>query len=481
MDIDYQKLAQSLLGEMQGTTLKHTTPTGTPTAVMGHGRGGLFSHFALEKPIFSAMMLPQAGLQSILPTKPSQTVNPLYGIFTGVTDTTGSEPYGKCDDPPYAGLSKLCMHQYVFGRYSRMTREFELDAFGKIQDRGDHLDLQLMNNPFAGSNQTMTPTIPGVPGNPLQSDIVKGLFEFAVAWSRDFARQIYQGNPVNNTFGGGYMEFYGLDILINTGYRDAITGTACAAADSYIKSFGNLDVTANCDEMVLQLTWMVRIIKDIAVRTGLMPATWALVMRPMLFDLIADCWPCNYLTYRCSNHDTGNIDPVGGYDTTDAINMRDSMKQGSYLLIDGFQVPVIQDDAVAETNVGAGVYSSSIYYVPLTVLGGTPVTYLEYFDYSAPNGFQQAAQTFAPADFYDISDNGRFAWHRKPPKNWCVQMLAKTEPRLLLLTPYIAGRLTNIRYTPVVHERDWDPDGTYYVNGGGYSGQTPPSYYSPQA
>jgi len=49
------------------------------------------------------------------------------------------------------------------------------------------------------------------------------------------------------------------------------------------------------------------------------------------------------------------------------------------------------------------------------------------------------------------------------------------------LTPMIAGRLTSIRYTPVVHERDWDPSGTYYVDGGTSSGQTPPSYYSPQA
>lgn len=480
-NFNYEAFAKAMLREMQVTTQKHTTPTGTPTGVMGHGIGGLFSHFALEKPIFSAMQLPLAGLQSILPTVPNVTANPLHGIFTGVTDTTGSEPYGKCDDPPYAGLSKLCMHQSVFGRYSRMTREFELDAFGKIQDRGDHMDLQLMNNPFAGSNQSMTPTIPGIPGNPLNNDVLKGLFEFGVAWSRDFARQLYAGNPVNNTVGGGYMEFYGLDILINTGYRDAISGVVCPAADSYIKSFGNLNVGSNCDEMVLQLTWMTRHLKDIAVRTGLMPATWVLAMRPMLFNIITDCWPCNYLTYKCANKDTADIDPVGGYDTTDAINMRDAMKNGSYLLIDGVQVPVVQDEAIAETNVGAGVYSSSIYVVPLTVLGGTPVTLMEYFNYNAPGGFQQAAQTFADASFYDISDGGRFAWHKKPPKNWCVQMLAKTEPRLLLYTPYIAGRLTNIRYTPVIHERDWDPDGTYYVNGGTSSGQTPPSYYSPQA
>lgn len=480
-DIDYRQLAAAMMQEMQIETHKHTTPTGTPTGVMGHGIGGLFSHFALEKPIFSAMQLPMAGLQSMLPVFPARTANPLYGIMTGVTASTGSEPYGRCDDPPYAGLMKLCMHQFVFGRYSRMTREFELDAFGKLQDRGDHIDLQLMNNPFSGSNQTMTPTIPGIPGNPMANDIVKGLFEFGTAWSRDFARQLYAGNPVNNTVGGGYMEFYGLDILINTGYRDAITSTVCPAADSYIKSFGNLDVGSNCQTMVQDLTWIMRHLRDIASRTGLDPATWVLAMRPMLFYIITECWPCQYLSYRCQTRDTTQIDPVPQFDSAQAVQMRDDMRAGSYLLIDGIKVPVVQDEAIAETNVGAGVYSSSIYIVPLTVLGGTPVTYMEYFDYTTPGGFSAAAAQFAASGFFDVSDGGRFAWHWKPPKNWCVQGLAKTEPRLLLLTPYIAGRLTNIRYTPVIHERDWDPAGTYFVDGGGYSGQTPPSYYSPQA
>jgi len=117
-DINYQELARAMVRELGSGTVQRGLPSATPNAVMGHGRGGLFSHPALEKPIFSAMVLPIRGLQSILPVKAANTVNPLYGIFTGVTDSTGSEPVGPCDDPPYAGLSKLCMHQFVFGRQS---------------------------------------------------------------------------------------------------------------------------------------------------------------------------------------------------------------------------------------------------------------------------------------------------------------------------------------------------------------------------
>ena len=58
--------------------------------------------------------------------------------------------------------------------------------------------------------------------------------------------------------------------------------------------------------------------------------------------------------------------------------------------------------------------------------------------------------------------------------------MAQTQPRLLLLTPHLAARLTGIQYTPVQHEREPFSDAAYFVNGGrtdriGYG----PSYYAP--
>jgi len=160
--------------------------------------------------------------------------------------------------------------------------------------------------------------------------------------------------------------------------------------------------------------------------------------------------------------------------------MRDSMRTGQYLMIDGQRVDVILDDAIAETEPVAGVFSSTIYFVPLTVLGNVPVTYLEHFNYDAPGAAMDAARVFAPDGSYYSSDSGRFLWHRKPPTNFCVQFLAKTEPRLLLLTPHLAGRLTNVRYSPLMHERGSFTNDGYFVDGGrtdrlGYG----PSFYSP--
>jgi len=93
----------------------------------------------------------------------------------------------------------------------------------------------------------------------------------------------------------------------------------------------------------------------------------------------------------------------------------------------------------------------------------------------------EAARLFAPDGTFYSTDGGRFFWVKKPPNNFCVQLLAKTEPRLMLLTPFIAARLTDVCYTLLLPMRDWDPAGpSYYVDGGKthdpFGG---PSYYPP--
>lgn len=469
----------------QGMTTKDVVSS-TPTTTYGHGKGGLFAYPGLSKPVFSAMSLPRAGLINRLPVRSSRDESPLYGIFTGVTATTGSEPTGVCDDPPVAGLSKLCTHSFWYGRLSRMTRVFDLDRSGRWTNRGEFGDLQFLGNPFQKPLNS-APTVAGQGGmsGVLNSEIGKALFELAVAWQRDFARLIFTGNTSNNTAGGGYKEFFGLDYLINTGYRDAVTGTVCPAADSIIRSFGSLDVATNAAALIRTITNMYRNLKYIASSVGLDPVKWVLVMPWALFYEITEVWPCAYLSYRCTNLATGSTQFI---DSSQQISMRDGMRgniyeqTGQYLLIDGERVEVVLDDAVTESVLAGESFTAPIYFVPLTVLGGTPVTFMEHIDYDMPDGAMAMARAMAPDGFYTTSDGGRFLWHKKLPNNFCVQMLAKTEPRLLLLTPHIAARLTNVKYTPVAHQRDWDTASSYFVDGGktatdAYS----PSFFTPHA
>lgn len=483
--IDYNKLIDAMLARTKeggnGIAYK-TVPSTTPQGSYGHGPAGLFSAPGLSQPLFSTLALPYSGLQSILPAYPSRDAYPLYGIVTGVTGTTGDEPTNPCDDPPTVGLTKLCTHTAVFGRQSRQTPVVEIDRAGLWTNRGEFGDLRMMNNPFGTATEVNVPTMQGANYAQLaQNEFAKKMFEFAVGWSRDFARELYTGNPANNTAGGGRKYFYGLDILINTGYRDAETATACPAADSIVRSFGSLDISTNGGTLVRTVTNIYRNLRYIATKTGLDPATWVIVMPWSLFYEVTEVWPCAYLSYRCQNNPTGTTNFI---DASVQVQMRDDMRgnifdrTGQYLLIDGQRVEVILDDAITETVLPGASFTASMYFVPLSVIGGTRVTYLEYFD---QNFSYEIGQAFAPG-FYQVTDGGRFLIHKKPPTNFCVQLLGKTEPRLVLRTPFLAARLTNIKYTPLAHEREWEVDSSYYVDGGKTNrGGSFTSFYSPTA
>jgi hypothetical protein len=311
----------------------------------------------------------------------------------------------------------------------------------------------------------------------LRNEAAKALFELGVSMARDSAREVYTGNPTNNS--GARQYYYGMDILINTGYRDAESGIACPAADSLVRSFNNDRIDLQPTQAVTVVTYILRNLKYIAERAGLNPVTWAISMRFGLFYELTQVWPIAYYTTRNSVTDTGQFMTTNG---KELIDLRDDMRNNKYLLIDGEKVEVIIDEAITETEPAAGVFSSTIYFIPLTVLGSTPVTFFEHIDYDAPGGAMDAAAVMAPNGSYNSSDSGRFLWHRKPPANFCVQMVAKTQPRLLLLTPHIAGRLTDVRYSPFIHERGSFTDDGYFVNGGrtdrlGY----PPSLFGPTA
>lgn len=477
-NIDYQQLARQLI---DGVATKAVGST--PTASYGHGRGGIFSYPGLERPVFSALILPRQGLHSLLPVRTSPYDSPLYGIFTGVTASEGEEPSGVCDDPPTTGLSKMCTHTFVWGRQSRQTKVIQLDRVGQLINRSEFTDLQFLGGPWQNTTQATVPTVPGATGmnGVLNTEMGKALFELAVAWSRDFSEELYSGNPANNSAGGGRKYYYGLDMLINTGYRDAESGTACPAADSIVKSaaaFGTVNAAGST--YVSWITNIYRRLKHIASLAGLDPVTWVLTMREDLFYELTEVWPCAYATYRCNSAGTFDASQVQNVDTQWMIDMRDAMRTGQYLLVDGQQLPVAIDDAIAETTTDGATFSSTIYFVPLSVLGGTPVTYLETFNMDMPGGPMDAARIMAPDGSYYTSDGGRFLWHRKPPTNMCVQLLALTVPRILLLTPHLAARLTNVTYTPLAHLRDWDPDASFYADGGRTSRDVfLPSFYSP--
>lgn len=487
---NYQQFAQQFLAALTSAALPNQQQTNTwtgyksagstPTASLGHGPGGLFSGPGRDRAVFSALILPVQGVQSRLPAMPSPDTNPVFQIITGQTATTGDEPTNVCDDAPYAGLTKLCETSLTFGRFQRSTRVFDITAFGARLNRGELFDYQLLNTPFA--DQTMLPMpAPGNIADLVNNDLVKATYELAVAWSRDFARIIWTGNPSsNNTAGGGYKEFWGFSRLINDGYRDYETQVLCAAADSTVRSFLNLRISTNATAFYNQVTDLYRRIRWIAQQTGLSPCTWAIAMPYGMFFEATEIWPwaSRQPNVTLATGTTNFID--GGDMVNDRNAMRGNMEtlDGQYLLIDGVRVPVIIDTAITETSIAGGAFSATLWFIPMTVLGGRQSTYFEYFDWRSQNGAMDAAKLFTGGDYYFVSDNGRFMWHRKPPTNWCAQLQSIMSPRLVCRTPYIAARLENVAYLPIEHERSWDPSNDYWVNGGRTS-RTTPTIYAP--
>jgi len=502
--IDYEQLANQLALKMAGggmTTYKG--PTGTPSNIYAHGPGGLLSPLGLRSGLANAMILPGLGLMAHLPARNSNETDPLTGIFTGVTATTGAEPATRCDDPPVAGASKICTQVRTFGWGGRKSREIRLDRFGLIQNRGEFTDMMLVGDPFAAAD-VPEPVTPGSTdfNRMINTEFGKLMFELAVAMLRDFACDVYTGDPANNSgvAGASGREYYrGLDLLINTGYQDAVTGQACPAADSIVRDFNNGNISINAqsaENIVSEITYIYRNLQYIAGRAGLAPADIRLAMRWGLFYELTAVWPCAYQTYRCDLIS-------GGQGTNRAMSSREELNRmtddmrgdqmsrtGQYLLIDGQRVPVIIDDCPTETETSPGVFSSDIYFVPFTVRGGgndAPIsedgnlaTYMEYANFDRPDGPMAGARLLAPPGTYETSVNGRYLFHRYFPQNMCIQIAGWFQPRLMCETPYLAARLQNVAYQPLIHEREPFTDAGYFVDGGrtDYVGFGP-SYFPP--
>jgi hypothetical protein len=147
-----------------------------------------------------------------------------------------------------------------------------------------------------------------------------------------------------------------------------------------------------------------------------------------------------------------------------------AMQSGNYIDINGRRYPVVVDDGIHEASSGIhdpngnllpGEYASSIYMVPLTIAGNFPVTYRQFLDYRL--GGDDANLLRGNATFW--TDRGQYSWALEQIK-WCYKLSLKTEQRVVLRTPQIAGRIDHVKYSPLQHLRSHDPDSPYWADGG---------------
>ncbi len=444
---------QSLLKQNGASLEKHDTASTTQTANPLHGFNGLFSTPGLNREVITAYIRP-SSFASTIPILPSVDQNPIFPSLTGFTAAVGAQPANACLDAPHAYM-KGCNLTARFGRIRYDTNTIEMDHVMLRTNRGEMTDLMLRGQVLGLTN--LPPS--GLSQNQILNILTASeMVTVGVLFERELTRQLWQGvTTVAN-------EFPGLAVQIATGQRDSETGTLCPALDSDVKTYGYALLTAN---IVNYLSAMEFYLFHNATRMGLAPVNWKIVMRPELWLELSAIWPCAYYTNRCG---TGNVE-AGTSATVDGREMtaiRDSMRAGMYIEINGRRYDVATDDGIFEhtninnANVPAGDFASTLYFVPMTIVGGMPVTYREHVD------FRQAAADVAFLQGKEIfwwTDSGIYSWALDNTK-WCYKLGAKTEQRVVLRTPQLAGRIDAIRYRPMQHLRDAFPTSPYHMDGG---------------
>jgi len=435
----------------------------THTGITLHGPGGIFSTFGLDREILTAHIQPE-GIASVLPIKSSMDTDPRYGTITGITGSVGAQPTNACDAAPHAYM-KGCNQTARFGRIRYDTNTIEFDEVIKRYNRGDFMDLQMLGS-LLDNDQAKLGLVPGglTGGDLLNIVTLSEMLVAGVQMQRELTHQMWQGTTAVAN------EFPGLDVQIATGQMDADRpGTLCPALDADVKDFEYADVCGTVRDIVEYMGMLAWYLQFNARRMRLNPAKWVIAVTPNLWYELSACWPCRYLTNRCQDFAGTQVAVINDENNT---SLRDKLRTDMYLPINGVNYPVIIDDGIFEhdhtnnpSNLVAGEFASSIYFVPKTVLGNFPATYREYLNYRSPVALAATKPFvgFRRPDFW--SDNGIFSW-AYDGQLWCFLLGLKTEQRVILRTPQLSGRIDHVKYTPLQHLRSPDPASDYFDDGG---------------
>lgn len=447
--------------------------SGTPISTYAYSEGGLFGSCKQDPVLINALVGPM-GYEAKLQFVGTATENPIVQSLTQI-ESGGYAQESVCADCG-APTIKRCAQTACFGRICQQTNEVLFDELGLMANNNVR-QLALYGN------------ITDPAGNVLigQGDAITDMFTLHVlAAAYNLRRRLGQlwwtGNPASNA--GGYAEFPGFDLLINTGHQDALTGVACDGLDSVVNTFSNQIVGATGSaSVVAAVSGLIRSIRYRIQAAGFSTdgAVIDIVMHPTLWDCVADAWACEY-GVNCA---------TGAAVTNDALavaNLRDEYVNQLYLTVDGLRYPVTLDNGITVTNIPVGnetAHCSTIYAITRVLPGAPPVpdspgggviTYGEYQDMQKTAGNVMAwFNSMFGASPVSVTDGGRYAVAPTTQGGYCFDARILSKPRLRMLMPQLAGRLTNVCCIPIGTYPDVSGSGgVYEVDGGATT--TPPNY-----
>jgi hypothetical protein len=443
-----------------------------------HGIGSLFGSVAvgIDREVISAMMHFR-GIGERIPLQSVRTVEQFLPFITGI-DETGTERATECGNC-ISGETEACIQHFPTALICRETKSIKLSRAIERLNNGD-IDLSLLNDQLGSDSPWHPGFSPSTSADIMQIYTAWALlFELPPLFQQALNPMVYTGNPVNNV-GNAYREFRGLQLLVNTGHRDAFANVTCPALDSDLKdfNFGNV-VTATAPSFYEILEMAHWYVMNNADGQRLDPVGWAVVMRPPLWQLVSSIVPAQSILAALLNTTIPARYQVN-INGSEVIQERAQLRERMYLPLNGMNVPVVLDHGIPElnnannANLDPGQYASDVYLLPLTYLGNRPGMRIEYKDYRFITA-EIAATDDMIGGFYKPSPDGRFSWSlvRDGP---CFKIQAETEPRIILKVPQLAARIQNVMYVPQQHIREPDFDSPYRFKGG-VSTRGPTAYY----
>lgn len=458
------KFLKAMYLEQGGGNREKAALVNAHTGTLLHGPGGLFNTPGLDEAIIS-LHVRARGLASVLPSYPDNNTNPWFGFITGFSDDQGEEPVYPCDDAP-TGYMKSGVLSAKYGRISRDTNTIRWPDTVMQINRGEMSDLrlygQLLNNP---SESGIAPR--GLTENNILDNVVLAEQVMAgVRMERKISKLTWTGSASVQTAGKGYVEPPGLDDQIATGQVDAELNIALPSADSTIinYAYGNVEAT----DIVEPMEEMEDKLFNKAVDTGVDPVQWVVVMRPMAWRAISSVWPMAYNTHAGINLINGITNARYIIDGRVNTNERDEMRRNMKIMLNGRPYDVVidnmirEDNSTTDANLATNEFASGAYFIPLTIVGGLPVTYFNHVDYRLS---QLSGQV--PGNLLTFwSDGGRYLWSYDG-KFTCFKLKMETDWRVVLRTPHLAGKVQRIKYTrKYAVLDDADPTSPYWKNGG---------------
>lgn len=459
---EIQELASAL-----GLTRKNDPASTTVTAPTLQGpfpgntaQLGIFSGYGNRPERFSALVRPRS-LARLLALNSSVYHEEILEIMTGVTAAAGTNATGFCGDPPTVGQGKVCQQIYKWGRYFVKTDLEAIPEIGTLRSRSE-VPGEILN-----AGPTANPLIPDILYRLIdtRSALQYGLWRIGVQLERVLGPVLVQGDTTLNstqTHHGFITEFKGLDSMIKTGYTDADTGIACPAADSAVLSFNAaVDGTISAGDprnIVQAVSDVVWALKDRATEMGMDTTQFAIGMRKELFRSVVEVWACNYATYRCSVANNGVYQ-----DARDTNGLRLEMMSGQYLLVDNVPIPVVFEEGIPQDSLGGNQFKSDMYIIPVS-WEGMPLVRMEYFPMD--NQYIQEFSSFVGSDQVGVINNGLYLIGNRH-NGFCKEYLFGAKMRVILETPFLAGRVDDIRYTFRAPIRNADPTDTWYYADGG--------------